>query len=221
MRTKRTKSFEIPKKLVHEAYLKVKANKGAAGIDGESMRDFEKQLKDNLYIIWNRMSSGSYVPPPIKAVKIPKGKGKTRMLGIPTVSDRIAQMVVKLHLEPKIDPSFHKDSYGYRPGKSAHQALAATRQRCWRMDWVIDLDIKEVFDNLDHDLIMEALKRHTDQKWVMLYIKRWLKAPMIDSQGQKMERSKGTSQGGVISPLIANLFMHYAFDRWMELKSPS
>ncbi len=215
-----TKSFNIPKALVLEAYRKVKANRGAAGIDKQSLKDFEKNLKDNLYKIWNRMASGCYFPPPVKAVGIPKGEGRTRVLGIPTVADRIAQMVVKLYIEPSIDRCFHEDSYGYRPGKSAEQALAVTRKRCWKYDWVIDLDVKDFFDSMDHDLTMKALKHHTEEKWILLYVDRWLKAPMVTAEGLKVEREKGTPQGGVISPLLANLFMHYAFDKWLERSHP-
>lgn len=211
-----TKSFNISKALVLEAYRKVNANGGAAGIDGQSLKDFDRNQKDNLYKIWNRMASGCYFPPPVKAVEIPKGDGGKRVLGIPTVSDRIAQMVVKLYIEPSIDLCFHENSYGYRPGKSAEQALAVTRERCWKYDWVIDLDVKGFFDSMDHDLTMKALKYHTEEKWALLYVERWLKAPMIMMDGYKVEREKGTPQGGVISPLLANLFMHYAFDKWME-----
>ena len=216
-----TKSFSIPKALVLEAFKQVKANRGAAGIDKQSINDFERNLKDNLYKIWNRMSSGCYFPPPVKAVEIPKGNGGTRILGIPTVADRVAQMVVKLYIEPEIDRCFHKDSYGYRPGKSGAQALAATRERCWNYSWVIDLDVKGFFDNMDHDLTMKALKHHVKEKWILLYVERWLKAPMVTKGGEKIERQKGTPQGGVISPLLANLFMHYAFDKWLERHYPN
>ncbi len=214
------KSFSISKALVFEAFKQVKVNKGAAGIDNQSIKDFERNLKDNLYKIWNRMSSGSYFPPPVKAVEIPKGNGGKRVLGVPTVADRVAQMVVKLYIEPEIDRCFHKDSYGYRPGKSAAQALAVTRRRCWDYDWVIDLDVKGFFDNMDHELTMKALTRHVQEKWILLYVERWLKAPMINQEGIKIERQKGTPQGGVISPLLANLFMHYTFDKWLEIHYP-
>lgn len=217
---KTTKSFYIPKQLVMEAYKKVKENKGAAGVDEESLANFEENLKDNLYKIWNRMSSGCYFPPPVKAVEIPKNGGGTRTLGIPTVSDRIAQMVVKMTLEPEIDPHFHEDSYGYRNGKSALDAVETARQRCWRYDWVVDLDIKGFFDNLDHNLVMKAVEKHTHLKWVKLYIKRWLKAPIQRSDGTREERNLGTPQGGVISPLLANLFLHYAMDEWIRRNYP-
>lgn len=214
------KPYCISKKSVMEAYKRVKANKGAAGVDEETVEEFEKDLKRNLYKIWNRMSSGCYFPPPVKIVEIPKSDGKMRTLGIPTVSDRIAQMVVKLYLEPVIDPLFHKDSYGYRPGKSAIDAVGMARQRCWKYDYVIDLDIKGFFDNLDHNLVMKAVSKHTDSKWIVLYIGRWLKAPAQDPDGTLIKREKGTPQGGVISPLIANLFLHYAFDEWMKRNYP-
>lgn len=212
--------YEISKQVVWEAYEKVKANKGAAGVDNETLTDFEKNLKDNLYKIWNRMSSGSYFPPPVRMVEIPKSDGKTRQLGIPTVADRVAQMVAKMYLEPQIEPHFHEDSYGYRPNKSAHDAIGKVRERCWKYDWAIDLDIKGFFDNLDHELVMRAVEKHTNCKWILLYIKRWLKAPIETQEGQLQERTKGTPQGGVISPLLANLFLHYAFDAWMKKKYP-
>ena len=214
------KPFSISKQEVWEAYQKVKANHGAAGVDGQSIAEFETRVKDNLYRLWNRMSSGSYFPPPVRTVTIPKANGGERKLGIPTVSDRIAQMVVKSRLEPVVDPLFHPDSYGYRPGKSALEAVGQTRQRCWKLDWVIDLDIKGFFDNIDHDLLMRAVKKHAKEKWVVLYIERWLKAPAQEEDGHVTERGKGTPQGGVVSPLLANLFLHYAFDRWMQRTYP-
>jgi RNA-directed DNA polymerase len=216
----KTKSYEISKHTVLEAFQRVKANKGAAGIDDESLEAFEADLKNNLYKIWNRMSSGSYFPPPVKAVEIPKKTGGTRTLGIPTVADRIAQMVAKIYFEPKVEPYFHPDSYGYRPGKSAADALTVTRQRCWRYDWVLEFDIKGLFDNIDHELLMKAVHKHTDNPWVILYIQRWLKAPFQMPDGTIRERTKGTPQGGVISPVLANLFLHYAFDKWMERNHP-
>ncbi len=214
------KPFSISKQEVWEAYQKVKANHGAAGVDGQSIAAFETKVKDNLYRIWNRMSSGSYFPPPVRTVNIPKANGGERTLGIPTVSDRIAQMVVKSRLEPVVDPLFHPDSYGYRPRKSALEAVGQTRQRCWKLDWVIDLDIKGFFDNIDHDLLMRAVKKHAKDTWMVLYIERWLKAPAQEADGHVMERRKGTPQGGVVSPLLANLFLHYAFDRWMQRTYP-
>jgi RNA-directed DNA polymerase len=214
------KSYEIPKRIVWEAYKRVKANRGAAGVDEQSLLEFEGELGNNLYRIWNRMSSGSYFPPPVRAVAIPKKSGGQRTLGIPTVSDRIAQTVVKLVLEPQIDPHFHADSYGYRPGKSAHQAIEITRKRCWWHDWVLEFDIRGLFDNIDHGLLMKAVRCHTDCKWVLLYIERWLTAPMQNADGSLCRRDRGTPQGGVISPLLANLFLHYAFDRWMAAQFP-
>jgi len=221
---------------------RVKANQGAAGVDEQSIADFERNLKRNLYKIWNRMSSGSYFPPPVRTVKIPKANGGERQLGIPTVSDRIAQMVVKSRLEPEIDPLFHPDSYGYRPGKSAGlkrrriptlspdkqrrvsapvvNAVGQARQRCWQFDWVIDLDIKGFFDNIDHELLMRAVRKHAKDPWAVLYIDRWLTAPAQDEEGRLTERGKGTPQGGVISPLLANLFLHYAFDVWIRSNYP-
>lgn len=216
----RVKPFEISKQIVLEAFKKVKANRGSAGIDNVTIEMFEKDLKDNLYKIWNRMSSGTYFPPAVREEEIPKADGKTRTLGIPTVSDRVAQMVVKMYLEPILDPCFHPDSYGYRPGKSAKQAIAITRKRCWKNDWVIDIDIKGFFDNMDHKLVMKAVEKHTDSPWIKLYVERWLKAPMQRRDGTLVQRQKGTPQGGVISPLLANLFMHYAFDEWMKRKHP-
>jgi RNA-directed DNA polymerase len=215
------KSYDISKQIVVEAYKRVKANKGAAGVDEESVADFEKDLKNNLYKIWNRMSSGSYFPPPVRMVEIPKDGGrKTRKPGIPTVSDRIAQMVAKMYLEPEVEPKFHEDSYGYRPGRSALDAVGKARQRCWRYDWVLDLDIQGFFDNLDRELLMRAVRKHTQSKWILLYIERWLKAPIETAGGQLQERERGTPVGGVISPLLANLFLHYAFDEWMRRNYP-
>jgi len=185
------------------------------------MTEFEEKLKDNLYKIWNRMSSGSYLPPAVRIVEIPKGTGgDTRKLGVPTIADRIAQMVAKMYLEPNVEPYFHQDSYGYRPNKSALDAVGIARQRCWRHDYVVDLDIKGFFDNLDHELVMRAVHKHTDLKWLHLYIERWLKAPAEEKDGTTVSRGKGTPQGGVISPLLANLFMHYAFDKWMDRSYP-
>jgi RNA-directed DNA polymerase len=214
------KPYEIPKKVVLDAFQRVKENQGAPGIDGQSIEMFEVDLKNNLYRIWNRMSSGSYFPPPVKAVEIPKKAGDSRMLGVPTVTDRVAQMVVKMTLEPVVEPIFHPDSYGYRPGRSAIQALGVTRRRCWQYDWVLEFDIKGLFDNIDHDLLMRAVRWHVDNPWVLLYIERWLKAPFHMPDGTIKEREKGTPQGGVVSPVLANLFLHYAFDAWMVRTHP-
>jgi len=216
----KAKPFCISKRIVWEAYKRVKANKGAAGVDEISITEFEKDMKNNLYKLWNRMSSGSYFPPPVRSVEIPKSSGGQRVLGIPTVADRIAQTVVKMYLEPKLEPHFHRDSYGYRLGKSAVQAVGVARERCWRYDWVLDMDIQGCFDNLDHELLMRAVQRHTDCRWMLLYIERWLKAPAQQPDGALVQREKGTPQGGVISPLLANLFLHYAFDEWMRRNSP-
>lgn len=210
-----SKPFRISRHTVLEAWRRVKSNQGAAGVDGQSVRDFEHKLKDNLYRLWNRMSSGSYLPPPVRTVSIPKAGGGERKLGIPTVMDRVAQMVVKIELEPELEPIFHKDSYAYRPFRSAHDALGQARQRCWHYDWVIDLDIKGFFDNIPHDLLMRAVRKHAPHRWMVLYIGRWLTASAQDDEGRLTMRDKGTPQGGVISPLLANLFLHYGFDRWM------
>lgn len=217
---KKAKPFEISKKVVWEAWKRVKANHGAAGVDEESIADFEKDLKDNLYKIWNRMSSGCYFPRGVRTVGIPKKDGRVRLLGIPTVADRVAQMVAKMYFEPVLEPNFHQDSYGYRLRKSAIQAVEVTRRRCWKYDWVLEFDIKGLFDNIDHDLLMRAVRKHTDCKWMLLYIERWLKAPFQGEEGVEVERTKGTPQGGVISPLLANLFLHYVFDKWMERNYP-
>lgn len=210
-----TKPFIISKQLVMEAFKAVKANAGAAGVDKQSIEDFERDLKDNLYKVWNRMSSGSYFPPPVKAVEIPKKNGGVRILGVPTVADRVAQMVVKMTFEPYVEPVFLPDSYGYRPGKSALDAIEVTRKRCWQYDWVLEFDIKGMFDNIDHELLLRAVMAHTECKWVILYVERWLKAPLQLADGTLVERTKGTPQGGVVSPVLCNLFMHYAFDLWM------
>lgn len=214
------KPYIISKQLVMEAYQCVKANKGAAGVDKQSLESFDKDLKDNLYKIWNRISSGTYFPPPVKAVPIPKKTGGERILGIPTVADRIAQMVVKLTFEPSVEPYFHEDSYGYRPNKSALDAIGVTRKRCWKYDFVLEFDIKGLFDNIKHDLLLKAVRKHNDNPWVILYIERWLKAPMQMPDGTLVERTKGTPQGGVISPVLSNLFLHYVFDVWMGKHHP-
>jgi RNA-directed DNA polymerase len=215
------KPFEIPKKLVVQAYREVKEKAGAAGIDQETIEDFERNLKDNLYCIWNRMSSGSYFPPAVKGVPIPKKSGGTRLLGVPTVSDRIAQTVVKIMLEPVLEPLFDENSFGYRPNKSAHDAVAVTRKRCWEFDWVVEFDIKGLFDNIDHSLLMKALRIHCNCKWILLYVERWLKSPLQDKEGNIINRDKGTPQGGVVSPILANLFLHYAFDAWLKREMPT
>ena len=215
------KPFEISKEAVHAAYLRVKAKDGGPGIDGVSIEEFERNLEGNLYKLWNRMSSGSYLPPPVRMVEIPKPDGRVRVLGVPTVADRIAQTVVKEYLEPVVEPIFHEDSYGYRPGRSPHQAVGVCRERCWRRDWVIDLDIKAFFDTLDHELVMRAVRHHTSERWILLYVERWLKAPLQREDGSLVAREKGSPQGSAISPLLANLFMHYAFDAWMQREFPT
>jgi group II intron reverse transcriptase/maturase len=216
----KAKPFCISKWEVWEAYKRVKMNRGVAGVDGQSLAEFGEDLKNNLFEIWNRMSSGSYFPPPVRRVDIPKDDVGTRPLGIPTVADRIAQTVAKRYLEPILEEYFHPDSYGYRPGKSAIEAVGTARQRCWRYDWVLDLDIKGFFDSIDHRRLMRAVRKHTDCKWVLLYIERWLKAPVQLEEGRLIHREKGTPQGGVISPLLANLFLHYAFDKWIQRYYP-
>lgn len=214
------KPYEISKHLVMKAFKLVKANHGTAGVDAQSLEEYEKNLKDNLYKLWNRMSSGSYFPKPVKGVEIPKKSGGMRLLGIPAVEDRIAQMVGRLYFEPLVERIFHKDSYGYRPGKSAIDAIRITRQRCWEYDWVIEFDIRKLFDNIDYELLMKAVRKHTDCKWLLLYVERWLKAPFQMPYGTIVERTAGTPQGGVISPVLANLFLHYVFDRWIVDASP-
>lgn len=210
------KPFDIPKKLVWKAYLRVKANGGTAGVDGQTTEAFEGDLKNNLYRIWNRMSSGTYFPLPVRRVAIPKSDGGQRNLGIPTVADRIAQTVVTMVLEPYVEPHFHRDSYGYRPNKSAVEAVGKARERCWRYDWVLDLDIRAFFDSLDHGLVVRALRRYTGTRWILLYVERWLRAPVQLADGTQQIPRSGTPQGGVISPLLANIFLHLAFDTWMR-----
>jgi RNA-directed DNA polymerase len=217
---KENKPIEIQKSLIYKAWLSVKRNAGASGIDGQSITDFEQKLEANLYKIWNRMSSGSYFPPPIRGVEIPKKSGSTRTLGIPTIADRVAQTAVRNLLMNRFEAIFDDDSYGYRPGKSAHDALAVTRERCWKYDWVLEYDIKGLFDNISHDLLMKAVRMHVEEKWMVMYIERWLKAPMILEDGTEVPRDKGTPQGGVISPLLANLFMHYVTDKWARRELP-
>jgi RNA-directed DNA polymerase len=216
----KAKPFDIPKREVWEAFKKVKANQGAAGVDGQSIRDFEAGLSDNLYKLWNRMSSGSYFPPPVRRVDIPKDDERTRPLGIPTVGDRIAQEVVRRYLEPILDPIFHEDSYGYRPRRSAIDAVRKARQRCWRSGWVLDIDVKGYFDSIDWGLLLKAVRKHTNCPWVLLYIERWLKAPVQMEDGSVEPRTAGTPQGGVVSPILSNLFLHYAFDMWMVREYP-
>ena len=203
--------------MVLEAYHKVRSNKGSAGIDAIGMQEFDENRSKHLYKLWNRMASGSYFPPPVKEVDIPKKDGTIRKLGIPTISDRVGQMVVKMFVEPRLEAVFSPNSFGYRPKRNAHQALSKVRENCWKQNWVIDLDIKGFFDNIDHNKLMLAVEKHVPENWVKLYIKRWLEAPVITISGKRIQKQgKGTPQGGVISPLLANLFLHYAFDKWLE-----
>lgn len=217
-----TKSLPISKEQVWLAYKKVRSNQGSAGIDQISMEEFDAKRSKHLYKLWNRMASGSYFPPPVKEVEIPKKDGKMRKLGIPTISDRVAQTVVKEYLEPRFEKLFSETSYGYRPGKNAHQALEAVRQNCRKHDWVIDLDIKGFFDNIDHDKLMLAVEKHVNEKWCLIYIRRWLQMPVQTKNEELIQKQgKGTPQGGVISPLLANLFLHYTMDKWLEKSHPS
>jgi RNA-directed DNA polymerase len=217
------KPFAIPKELVWQAWKQVKANGGAAGADGVTIGMFEKDLKDNLYKVWNRMSSGTYFPPPVRAVEIPKASGGTRMLGVPTVGDRVAQTVAARALEPRTEAVFHDDSYGYRPRKGALDAVAACRERCWARSWVIDLDICKFFDSVPWHLVVKAVQANVthEQRWIVLYVRRWLAAPIVMPDGRTAERDKGTPQGSAVSPVLANLFMHYAFDKWLEREFPA
>ena len=220
-KTGQDKPFVIPKLLVWEAWRQVKANKGAPGVDEQTLEEFEADLRGNLYKVWNRMSSGTYFPPPVRAVEIPKPHGGgVRMLGVPTIADRVAQTTVAMFMEPLVEPRFHADSYGYRPGRSAHDALAVCRARCWKFDWAIDLDVQKFFDEVPWDLMLGAVEAVTDSPWVLLYVKRWLAAPVKHPDGTLVQRSKGTPQGSAVSPVLANLFMHYAFDLWLVREFP-
>ena len=215
-----TKSLPISKWMVYNSYLKVTAKNGGAGIDRQSIEQFNENMPSNLYKIWNRMTSGSYFPPPVRTVFIPKKQGGTRPLGIPTVSDRIAQGVLKDYLEPSLEQLFHNSSFGYRPGRSAHDAIKQCQENCIQYAWVIDVDIKGFFDNINHALMLELLQQHTDEKWVLMYSERWLKAGVEQEDGSIAARTKGTPQGGVISPLFANIYLHHAMDKWMDEAHP-
>ena len=217
----KVKSFEIPKRLIYRAWKKVQANAGAPGVDAVGVAEFAANERDNLYKLWNRMSSGSYLPGPVRAVEIEKSDGGVRTLGVPNVADRVAQTAVSLLLEETLEPIFHHDSYGYRPGRDAHDALAAARKRCWDYDWVIDLDVQKFFDSVPWDLMVKAVAHHTDERWVLLYIDRWLRAPIQMPDGTLREREMGTPQGSPVSPILANLFMHYAFDTWLDRNYPT
>jgi RNA-directed DNA polymerase len=217
------KPFDIPKRLVWQAWKRVKANGGAAGADGVTIEAFEADLGNNLCKIWNRMSSGTYFPPPVRAVEIPKASGGMRVLGVPTVADRVAQTVAALALEPRTEAIFHDDSYGYRRERGALDAVAKCRQRCWEKDWVIDLDVRKFFDSVPWDLMVKAVQANTthEQRWIVLCVRRWLAAPIVMPDGRTQARDKGTPQGSAVSPVLANLFMHYAFDKWLERELPA
>lgn len=217
----KTKSLPITKEMVWEAYLQVKRKGKSAGVDDLSMSQYDLQRHRHLYKVWNRLASGSYFPPPVLQVEIPKKDGSIRQLGIPTISDRVAQTVIKNQIEERLEKIFHPQSYGYRPKRSAHQALGQVRKNCWKYDWVIDLDIKNFFDDIDHDKLLKALGKHVEEKWVLGYIERWLKAPLQTRKGEIIARTSGTPQGGVISPLLANLFLHYTLDVWLGRLNPS
>jgi RNA-directed DNA polymerase len=214
------KPFSISRRLVSMAYQKVRSNRGAGGVDEMSLENFHHGYKNHLYRLWNRMSSGSYLPPPVKLVEIPKKGGGLRPLGIPTIADRIAQTVVRGLLEPGLELIFHEDSYGYRPRKSALMALGKARERCWKLNWVVDVDIKGYFDNIPHGLLMKAVMKHCRSKWMLLYIERWLKAPLQKVDGTIVARTKGVPQGAIIGPVLANLYLHYCMDIWLEREFP-
>lgn len=218
---KEGKAFQISQNEVLNAYKAVKANKGAGGVDGIELQEFDRDWKNRLYVLWNRLSSGSYYPKPVKGVEIPKKNGKKRLLGIPTIEDRVAQMVLRNRLEPMLEPIFHEDSYGYRPNKSALDAIGTARNRCFKMKWVIEFDIVGLFDNINHEKLLNLIRKHCQEKWILMYSERCLKAPILMPDRTLKERNAGTPQGGVISPVLANLFMHYAFDSWMTGKFPT
>jgi group II intron reverse transcriptase/maturase len=219
MNVMQTKSVPVTMKKVVDAYRKVRANKGGGGVDGLTLKAYETDISKQLYKVWNRLTSGSYFPPEVRMVQIPKSDGKLRDLGIPTVGDRVAQQVIKTYLEPRYERLFSKSSYGYRPDKNAHQAIGQCQQDCWKHDWVIDLDIKGFFDNIEHEWMLRMLEQEVSERWVLMYIERWLKAPMQKPDGTQKERTKGTPQGGVISPLLANIYLHYVIDIWLERKN--
>jgi len=221
IKTNLTRVIPITKQMVWNAYKKIRSNGKAAGIDEETIGIYEDRLSDNLYKLWNRMSSGSYLPSAVREVSIPKDDGNKRKLGIPTVSDRVAQEVIKSYIEPRLEKEFSESSYGYRPMKSTHQAVMQVKKNVWKYAWVIDMDISGFFDNMSHEKLMKALKMHVTENWVLMYVERWLTAPLMNNQKEVKTRKKGTPQGGVISPLLSNLFLHYAFDKWFEKNYPS
>jgi group II intron reverse transcriptase/maturase len=215
------KPFGIPKLLILDAWHQVKKAGGGAGIDNVSLKQYEENLSSNLYKLWNRMTSGTYFPQPVKQVAIPKAGGGMRNLGIPTVNDRIAQTVVRLSMEAELDKAFVPESFGSRPGKSAHQAIEQCRRNCWQYDWAVDIDLKAYFDTIDHQLLMKAVRKHARQNWEVLYIERWLKAPVQQVNGVIVAKGEcGIPQGGSISPLLSNLFLHYGLDLWLKREFP-
>jgi len=215
------KEHPITRKMLMDAYREIRTNGQAAGVDGLTLVNYAENLNANLYKLWNRLTSGSYFPSPTREKCIPKKGGGIRSLGIATVEDRIAQQVVRAYLEPKIEPTFHNDSYGFRRGRNAHQAIRATAKRCSWHSWVIDIDIRKYFDTIDHDLLLKGVRRYTDEKWVLMYIERWLKSGTLKENGEMEERTIGSVQGGVISPLLANVFLHFVFDKWMDIHYPT
>jgi RNA-directed DNA polymerase len=220
-RSQQDKPFRIPKQAVWQAYEKVKRNQGAPGVDGQSLAEFEAGLQGNLYKIWNRMSSGTYFPPAVRAVEIPKAHGGgVRVLGVPTVADRVAMTVAATYLETRAEPRFHRDSYGYRPGRSPQDAVAVCRERCRGYDWAIDCDVQKFFDSVPWELIVKAVEAVTTERWLLLYVRRWLAVPLQQADGTLAERHAGTPQGSPLSPVLANLFMHYAFDTWISREHP-
>jgi RNA-directed DNA polymerase len=217
------KTVPITFQMVVEAYAKVKKGGKAAGVDQQSWATFEaKGVEKELYVVWNRMASGSYFPQAVREVEIPKKDGKVRKLGIPTVRDRIAQEVVRKYMEQRVDEKFHPNSYGYRPLKSAKEATDQVRSNCLKHDWVLDMDISKFFDEIDHELMLKAVEAMFTENWVKVYVQRWLEMKIVKADGAQLQRGKkGTPQGGVISPLLANLFLHFTLDKWLEINYPN